>query len=637
MPGLNDQPVKQLVLSETHILSPTSFNEARFGFSRLNLRALPLNYGAYLSQQVGIAGSSVPGDILTSGLASVTTSGLTGLGDAGYAPAVIVSEDYQGNDNFTKIVGKHSLKFGVEVRRLHYNAVQSNNPRGIMNFPAFYTTNPISPNGTGLGAADLLLGRPSTGTIAFVEGTRGLRRTEADLYVQDDIKVTSKLTVNLGLRWEDYIGWPWNEVANRMYDFLPATQTVAQVGTNGIPASGVHGQNHNFGPRAGLAWQPLSKTVVRAGYGIFYSAPQFDVTRDLVSNPPEGISTSFTNNQFDFVDARTASQGFIRPASGSLTNAALNYVDPNSPTPYTQQWNVSLQRELPLQLSLTVAFVGTKGTHLEARPDINQPVPGTSAIASRRPYPLFQGILTSENVDNSIYNGLQVTLERRLSRSLSILVNYTYSHAMDDASSDWVAWMDSYNRNLDRANSDFDVPHRFVASWTWALPFHGGHHLGLLAGGWQLNGIVSLFQGLPFSVGSATNTLNNGSSTRASLIPGAVAEIPSGQRSVAKWFNIAAFSAPGPQEFGNAGRNILRGPGTSQADLSLFKDFFLSEAKERRLQVRAECFNIGNTPQFNNPAATIGAAGAGVISAAGAPLTFQRTSREIQLAMKLYF
>ena len=637
VPGLNDQPVKQVVLSETHILSPSSFNEARFGFSRLNLRAFPLNFGQYVSQQAGIPGSNVPGDILTSGLANISVSGLTGLGDAGYAPAVIVSEDYQWNDNFTKISGKHTLKFGAEARRLHYNAVQSNTPRGALSFPAFYTTNPAAPNGTGLGAAELLLGRPGNGSISYVAGTRGLRRTEIGFYAQDDVKVSSRLTLNLGLRWENYIGWPWTEVANRMYDFLPASQTVSQVGSNGIPRSGVDGHNHNFGPRLGVAWRPVDKMVLRAGYGIFYSAPQFDVTRNLVANPPEGISTSFTNNQFDFANARPASAGFIRPPTGSLTNAALNYVDPHSPTPYTQQWNVSVQRQLPLALSLTLAYVGTKGTHLEARPDINQPVPGTTPIASRRPYPLFQGILTSENVDNSIYNGLQVTLERRFASSLSMLITYTYSHVIDVASSDFGAWQNSYNRNMDRGNADFNVPHRFVASWTWALPFHTRGHWKPLLGGWALNGIVSLYNGLPFSVSSATNTLNNGGGSRASLLPGAKAALPPDQRTIAEWFNIAAFTAPGPQQFGNTGRNILTGPGTAQADVSLFKDFFLSGSETRRLQFRAESFNVTNTPQFNNPASSIGNAGAGTITAAGAPLTFQRTSREIQLALKLYF
>jgi hypothetical protein len=422
-----------------------------------------------------------------------------------------------------------------------------------------------------------------------------------------------------------------------MYDFMPATQTVAQVGTGGIPRSGVNGNNHNFGPRAGLAWRAFDKTVLRVGYGLFYSAPQFDVTRNLAANPPLGINTAFTNSQFDFADARPASAGFIRPPAGSLTNAALNYVDPNSKMPQTQQWNVSLQQQLPLALSLTVAYVGTKGTHLEARPDINQPVPGTTPIANRRPYPLFQAILTSENVDNSIYNGLQLTLERRLAKDLAMLVSYTYSHGIDDSSGDYNAWMNSYNRNLDRASADFDVRNHFSASWTWALPFHTSGRMNMVVGGWQLNGILSLFDGLPFSVSSASNTLNNGASSRASILPGANGALPVDQRTVAEWFNIAAFTAPGPQQFGNAGRNILRGPGTAQADLSVFKDFPLSAEQARRLQFRAESFNVSNTPQFNNPSSTIGAAGAGTITAAGAPLTFQRTSREIQLALKLYF
>jgi hypothetical protein len=172
---------------------------------------------------------------------------------------------------------------------------------------------------------------------------------------------------------------------------------------------------------------------------------------------------------------------------------------------------------------------------------------------------------------------------------------------------------------------------------TWALPLRTHGRANMLVGGWQLNGILSLFDGLPFSVNSSTNTLNNGGSSRATVLPGANGELPVDQRSLARWFNIAAFTAPATLQFGNTGRNILRGPGTAQADMSLFKDFFFSADQVRRLQFRAECFNVSNTPQFNNPNASIGSAAAGTISAAGAPLTFQRTSRQIQLALKLYF
>ncbi|MGH9668328.1 MAG: TonB-dependent receptor domain-containing protein, partial [Bryobacteraceae bacterium] len=513
VPGLNSQPVKQVVLSETHIFSPSSFNEARFGYSRLNLRAFDLNYGQNVSEQIGIPGSNVPGDILTSGLAIFGISGLTGLGDNGYSPAVVVSENLQWNDNFTLIRGKHTLKLGVEARRMHYNAFQSSTLRGTMSFGTNYTQNPAAPNGTGFGPAEVLLGKPGSGNIQFLDGTRGFRRTEIAFYAQDDYKVSSRLTLNLGLRYEDYIGWPWTEVNNRLYAFVAGQQTVAQVGTSGVPGgSGVNGDLNNFGPRAGFAWQFNGKTVLRGGYGIFYSAPQLDITRNLASNPPEFITTSFTNSQFDFIGARPASLGFDRPPAGTLAGATLNSIDPNSRTPYTQQWNLSLQRQLPGAWSLTVAYVGTKGTKLEARPNINQPVPGTTAIASRRPYPVFQSILESENRDNSIYHGLQVTAERRVAKSVSLLLGYTYSHAIDISSGDFNAPMNTYDFSLDRGNADFDARHRLVASWTWELPIHTGR-MNALVGGWQLNGLLSLYGGLPFSVQSSTNTLNIGSGT----------------------------------------------------------------------------------------------------------------------------
>jgi hypothetical protein len=218
-----------------------------------------------------------------------------------------------------------------------------------------------------------------------------------------------------------------------------------------------------------------------------------------------------------------------------------------------------------------------------------------------------------------------------------MLLTYTYSHGLDDASTDYIAFQDSYNRNADRGNSDYDVRNRFVASWTWALPFHSSGPMNRVVGGWQLNGILSLFDGLPFSVASATNTLNTGGSSRARLLPGTEGALPVNQRTLAEWFNIGAFTAPGPQQYGNTGRNILRGPGTAQADMSLFKDFPLSAGDARRLQFRAEFFNVSNTPQFNNPNSAIGTAQAGTIIGAGTPFLFQRLSREIQFALKLYF
>lgn len=635
VPGLNNQPIYQVVLSETHIFSPTTFNEARFGWSRLNLRAFNPNFGRNVSDEIGVPGANVAGDELTSGLTIFSVTGLQGLGDNGFSPAVIVSDNLQWNDNVTHIRGKHTLKFGGEIQRRRYNAFQSNVLRGTMDFGTAYSSNPAAPQGTGLGAAEVLLGRPSSGSIRFLNGTRGFRRTEYALYIQDDYRLARKLTINLGLRYELFSGWPWTEVNNRQYA-LVADQTVVQVGSGGVPAgSGVHGDHNNFGPRVGFAWNALNKTVIRGGYGFFYSAPQLDITRNLASNPPEFIVYAFSNDQFNFAGARPASAGFLRPAAGTLDNATLNSIDPHSRTSYTQQWNFSVQREFPRSVSLTVAYAGTKGTKLENRPDINQPVPGTTPIAQRRPFPRFQAILDSQNGYSSIYHSLQVTGERRLAQGLNLLLAYTYSHAIDQASAHYIVAQNIRNFAAERGNSDFDVRQRFVASWTWDLPIRPSGAWKVPFGGWQLNGIVSLYGGLPFSVQSATNTLNIGSGTRADRLGSG--ELPSSERTIDRWFDTAAFTAPGPQRFGNSGRNILRGPGTRQADLSLFKEFYFSSDRNRRLQFRAEFFNITNTPQFNNPASTIGAAGVATIRSAGSPLTFQRTQRQIQFALKLYF
>ncbi len=234
-----------------------------------------------------------------------------------------------------------------------------------MSFGTNYTSNPAAPQGTGLGAAEALLGRPISGSIRFLNGTRGFRRTELAFYGQDDFKVSDKLSINVGLRYENFLGWPWTEVNNRLYQFVGETQDVARVGTGGVPGgAGIHGDHNNFGPRVGLAWRVAGKTVLRGGYGLFYSAPQLDITRNLASNPPEFIVFAFNNSQFDYPAARPASAGFERPPAGTLNGATINGIHPFSRTSYSQQWNFSRQRELPLSFSLTAAYAGTKGSKL---------------------------------------------------------------------------------------------------------------------------------------------------------------------------------------------------------------------------------------------------------------------------------
>jgi hypothetical protein len=652
--GPSTQPAHQAVFNEEHIFSPTTVNSFRAGFSRIDINAQDENGGTPLANQVGIPGSNVAGNPLTNGLPVIAVTGAATLGTAGNVPAIIVSNNFQYDDALSIVRGRHTIQIGVGLTRLQYNVFQTLNEHGTLTFTTAYSQNPapscatssspycaiISAAGTGIGLADLLLGSPLSGSLATVDGMRGLRRTDLSTFVQDDFKVTNRLTINLGLRYENYLGWPWTEVDNRGYNFLPSTGSLAQLGTNGVPGSGVRANNLDFMPRVGVAYQANSRTVVRAAYGIFYNDPQIIFGNSVENNAPEAISYAFTNNQYNFASAQPASAGFVR--SRNPLAGALYAIDPDARTPYSQQWNFTVQRQLTKSTLLTAAYVGTKGTDLAAQQNINQPVPGTGSIASRRPYPLYQNVTQFTNIDSSSYNALQVTAERRLSAGLDFQVGYTWSHALDYASFNpsggGAAFEDTYNHALDHGNADFDIRQRVTASFTYNLPSKAHGWLGQVANGWQTNGILSVSTGVPFSVQSATNTLNTGGTSRASYVPGAGdGTLPSGRQTLAEWFNVAAFSAPAALQYGDTGRNILRGPGTHELDFSLFKNFSLGADSARKFQIRAEAFNITNTPQFNNPASTIGAVGAGSITSAGSPYTLQRLSREIQLAAKFYF
>jgi hypothetical protein len=327
-------------------------------------------------------------------------------------------------------------------------------------------------------------------------------------------------------------------------------------------------------------------------------------------------------------------------------------VDPNAKTPYTEQWHAAIEQQIPFSTVLKFAYVGTKGTHLDNFRDINTDplLAGTNSVTYNRPYGIpgvggavFAQINELETRQVSSYNALQVTAERR-AHGLGFLASYTYSHALDEGSAESATVTNPYNLRYDYGNADYNVPNRFVASANYQLPFKGSGFLGSLERGWQVNAIAQFFDGLPFSVASGT-ALGDGLTTRAQLAPGVGnGSLAKGQRTLSQWFNTQAFSVPAAGTYGNSGRNILEGPGTKAVDFSLFKDTHLTESKV--LQLRAEAFNLANTPQFNNPAATVGtynattgkwSNGFGTISSAASESTFQRTERQIQFAAKITF
>jgi hypothetical protein len=356
-------------------------------------------------------------------------------------------------------------------------------------------------------------------------------------------------------------------------------------------------------------------------------------------NPPSLDYWSF-NNAVPYTNAayHTLAEGFthtVAVASGStftpVTPVPLYAVDPHAKTPYSQQWHASIQREILPSTTVTIAYVGNVGVHLDGIVDINTNTNGSSNVSTNRLYPSFQQIYQLQTSLVSNYNAAQITAERRQG-NLTFNVNYTYSHSLDENSGNGGLIVDPFNKHADYGNSDTDVPNRFVASVTYKLPFHGSGRLKQVVEGWQLNTIAQLYDGLPFSVtGSA---VGDGITERAnvgSACTGATTLVPYKGNVYCADNSTAANTGV----WGNSGRNSLRGPGTKTDDFSVFKQIRLAESKT--LELRSELFNLFNTPQFNNPTNSVSSKAFGLVSTAGSPISFQRTSRDIQFAAKITF
>ena len=657
--GPAQDPAHQAVIGETHIFSPTTINSVRLGWSRFFVYAENWDAGLNLPTKLGIPGVDIPGNRNSDGLPVMTFAGATAIGDAGNSPTHIGTNNYQLDDNVNIVHGKHSLDIGFELVKLQYNMFQTADEHGAFSFGTVYS---------GVTWTDLLFGAPKTGVYAFLNNQGfGFRQTDLAFYAQDNYKVTRRLTLNLGVRYENFLGWPWTEVQNRMYNFVPSLSTTElfRVGANGVPRSGVSGNNTNFMPRIGFAYKVTAKTVFHAGYGLYYSAPNVTNSSGLSNNAPAIDYWAFNNSSVYGASATNgtpfnfASDGFVHtPATdASALPAGLPVFaqDPHAKTPYSEQWHASIQQQVAPSTTVTVAYVGTRGLHLDNLTDINAGSPGTTNITVNRPYPFFAQIFQLQTNQLSSYNGLQVSAERR-ARGLSFLASYTYSHALDNNTSSPGAVVNPYNIQGDYGNSDLNIPNRFVASATYQLPFKADGRLKPWVEGWQVNAILQFFDGLPFSV-MAANGVGDGLTPRAETVPGVGnGSLSPGKRNLHEWFNTSAFvSIPltgtlANGQWGDSGRNILQGPGTKNVDFSVFKNFHLAESKV--LQIRGEFFNLFNTPQFTNPSATAPTPAAtsttlvpnltagsayGTIASAGSPTTFQRISREIQLAVKFTF
>jgi hypothetical protein len=633
-PGRTPIPGKQVVLGYGRSIGTNEYYEARLGYSRVVEQIIDTDTGlGDIAEQLGIPNANAGG---ATGLTNFTISGQVGLGD-GSGSLKKVNNNWEFNQAFSLVKGSHEIKVGFDWRSLRFAFYSPGFPVGNFAFSGAYT---------GYGLADFLYGRPISSELDVTKFF-SMQRFQPTVYIQDNWRVTPKLTLNLGLR--DDLVTPWGERADRLSGFVPTGGgTLVMLGTPPYYGNTItRGRYTNWGPRVGFAYSLDSRTVIRGGGGIFY-AFENNNSNPMVKNAPYNGSLIQTNvsSAAGYAAALPISVGFpeARPTLFPIAGSSFNIFSRRYPNPSANEWNLNFQRQLTAHDVFSIAYVGQTGDHILLTYNQNEAFPGAGAIAPRREFPNLADGSNNCMCGNSEFNSLQVTYVNRLSAGLDFQGAWTWGHSIDNSSGqgNTVAPQNPFNLATNRGNSDFDTRQSVVLSWSYRLPFGRGKAFATdargftqaLIGGWQLNSIDTFQTGSPFTPVMATSLLNSGTGVQW---PNRVGNGKLLNPSIHEWYDTSAFASPGQYTFGNSGRNILYGPGTKQFDASLFKDLIFSSDGSRRLQFRAETFNIFNTPQFNNPNASIGTAAAGTISSAGAPVLFQRTSREIQLAMKLYW
>ena len=550
---------------------------------------------------------------------------------------------------------------GETYRAWQQNITTSGQGSGTFDFIGTYTDDPQNSANTGAGIADYFLGIPHDASRYVPPGWYYERLRNNWLYFNDEWKATPKLSLTLGVRYE--INWPTTERYGHFGSFLPAGRggrgallipdpeavkipsTISSVNLSwpfysqfavfasdvGISPKYLRPVAYDkFAPRIGVAYRVSQKTVVRGGYGLFnvlldgnreseYIAVPFIVRESGILNDPD-------------IPTKTI-QTFL-PAGSTFSQYATVYAhDPYARDfGYSQQWNLSIQRELPGNFSTEIGYVGTKGTRLQAQRGVNDPLPGPGDVQPRRPWPDFGYIVWDEQSASSIYHSLQVKAERRFSKGFSLLTAFTWSRSIDHDSTDAEGYYDPHNPGRNRGLSTFDVPLVFTLATVYQLPrlSSASTFVRGVLGGWSAAPMLTFQSGFPYTPNAYGDPANTGESTWADVVAGCNPKLsnPTPQR----WFNTACFvTPPGAPTYrlGDAGRDILRGDGYQNIDFGIYKDFRLG-SEQRRLQLRFEGFNLFNWHSFGFPVATVNDPSYGMVFSSSSP-------RVLQVAGKLYF
>ena len=658
---------KQVLLSNIRTIKPTVVNEFRFGYSRfinknLNYNANRLNVVGELG---GILGVAVPfPDIY--GIPTIGISGFTGFGDPDFPPFLDQNNYFQWIDTLSITHGKHSLRMGGEIRRDRFNELGNSFVRGEFAFNGQVTQNPVSPRNTGNSFADYLLGMPNLSSASLRLADTLLRATSMAFFVDDSWKIAPRLTLTLGLRYENTPPFydKYDSIVNALvtsatdpsqhpvlvrpgsggfYDGVPFVYgggiRVAR-GNSLMGRSLINRDNNDFAPRLGIAYSPTSKWTVRSGFGLFYVQDAGNAVFDLGRNVAGRLQQP-TNTNFPDLTLNLPFRDIGASSTTLNTPYVLAFVQ-NRRTPYVFEYTMNVQRQLTQNLVLEAGYMGSEGHKLERLRTFNDPVPGPGAVQSRRPWPEFGAIQEVDGSVNSNYNSLYVNMRHRFAHGLTFAQAYTWSRAIDNGSAirshggDILLPQDNNNLRGDRGLSNFHVAHRSVTSVLWSLPFGKGRRWlnfggvpNAVLGGWQAGSILTMQTGFPFSVTNNQDTANDGEAGYQR--PNALMDpnLPSDQRSSARWFNTAALALPAPYTFGNLGRNTLLGPGLWNWDFSMTKEFATKEAQY--LEFRFEAFNFANHPNLALPASSFPSASLGTITGTTTSM------RQIQFALKYVF
>jgi len=649
-------------ISDVHTFAPNKINEFKVGYMRYAVQAIPFLAGNNVSGQLGIPGIFDPNNALeTGGLPYMAINGWSTLGTTDWFPEVLLENNYQYIDSFTYIRGSHALKAGVDVRRRLNGFTQVQNARGDMSFEPAFTQDLVTGNG-GSGLASFLIGYPSSASREVQTGEFGIRWLELGSYFMDDYRVTPRLTLNLGLRYDLYT--PYVEEHNRIANFNFSTGQFVSPEMAGVGRTAdVQTDYADVSPRVGFAWTPGGHNLaIRGGFGIFYDRQGTQGDSELAYNPT-GLfisqSYSYPANQ----PGMRLSTGYPAEVPPSLTNpsgyaSAAPFRDPNTSI---QEWNLNVEQQIGKDSAIQVAYVGTHGVHESYVYNLNQALqPLDSNFGSApnfgRPYfdtvPNIAAIRTNSNIANQHTHQMQAKFEKRFSSGWSMLSAYTWQHTIGQTPLNEAAGpQNDYDLRAERGSQDPDFRHQFSSAWSYVLPFGPGQRFfngdgpsRTIAGGWRLQGILSMSSGEATTPELSYDRTNTGSGAPR---PGVLSNpynfsgaanwgCPANRQSITCWFNPAAYAipplAPGQTfatEFGNAGVGTLRGPAQYNLDSSLFKSFDLRDGIN--LELRGEVFNVFNTAEFGLPNQYVDTPQAGSITST------VHSSRQIQVAMKLTF